>query len=129
MIGSKVAARGDAWEANYTYQINDALSLQARYVSIDYDYAGSNGFFGNLSGTSMKIDDVKAAAGAFEQMGGTVDADGAHNLGVVTGALMAQGMPQAQAQATAGAMAGAALFAPQIVEKAQDFRLYLRYRF
>jgi hypothetical protein len=129
MIGSKVAARGDAWEANYTYQINDALSLQARYVSIDYDYSGSNGFFGNYSGSSMKIDDIKDGAAAFTAMGGTIDSTGAHNLGVVTGALMAQGMPQAQAQATAGAMAGAALFAPQIVEKAQDFRFYLRYRF
>ncbi len=47
MIGSKMAARGDAWEANCTYQINDALSMQLRYVSIDYDYTGSNGFFGN----------------------------------------------------------------------------------
>jgi hypothetical protein len=77
----------------------------------------------------MKIDDVKAGAEAFTSMGGTVDNDGAHNLGVVTGNLMAQGMPMAQAQQAAGEMAGAALFAPNVVEKAQDLRLYLRYRF
>ncbi|WP_294951020.1 DUF3373 family protein [Sulfurovum sp.] len=129
MIGSKIAARGDAWEAYFTYQINDALSLQARYTDISYDYTGSNGFFGDLSGNAMKIDDIKQGAAAFSAMGGTVDATGAHNLGVVTGNLMAQGMPQAQAQQVAGQMAGAALFAPQVVEKAQDFRFYLRYRF
>ncbi len=129
MIGSKIAARGDAWEAYFTYQINDALSLQARYTDISYDYTGSNGFFGNLSGASMKIDDIKQGAAAFTAMGGTVDATGAHNLGVVTGNLMAQGMPMQQAQQTAGKMAGAALFAPQVVEAAQDFRVYLRYRF
>ena len=98
MIGSKIAARGDAWEAYFTYQINDALSLQARYTDISYDYTGSNGFFGNLSGASMKIDDVKQGAAAFEQLGGTVDENGAHNLGVVTGNLMAQGMDQPTAQ-------------------------------
>ncbi len=63
MIGSKLATRGDAWEVNYTYQITDALSVQARYVSIDYEYTGSNGFYGD-GGYAMKIDDIKAAAAA-----------------------------------------------------------------
>ena len=129
MIGSKLAARGDAWELNYTYQLTKALSLQARYVNIDYDYTGSQGFFGNYSGSSMKIDDVKGGAAMFTQLGGTVDGSGAHNLGVVTGNLMAQGMPMEQAQMTAGQLAGAAMFMPTIVESAQDFRFYLRYRF
>ena len=136
MIGSKIAARGDAWEAYFTYQINDALSLQARYTDISYDYTGSNGFFGNLSGASMKIDDVKQGAAAFEQLGGTVDASGAHNVGVVYQNLaMSQGLDprdpnvQAQLMPMVEDMAGAALFAPQIVEAAQDFRVYLRYRF
>jgi len=130
MIGSKVAARGDAWEANYTYQINDALSMQLRYVNIDYEYTGSNGFFGNYSGAANKISDMKDAAAAFTAMGGSVDETGtAHNLGVVTGALMGQGMDMATAQATAGEMAGAAIFLPNVVEAAQDFRFYLRYRF
>jgi len=91
MIGSKIAVRGDAWEVNYTYQINDALSLQARYVSIDYEYTGSQGFFGNTSGNSMKIDDIKAAA--------------------------------------AGGDSGAQAMLGSIVEKSQDARFYLRYRF
>ena len=129
MIGSKLAARGDAWEAYFTYQLTDALSAQVRYTDISYDYTGSNGFFGNYSGSAMKIDDLKAGAAGFYAMGGTTDANGAHNLGVVTGALMAQGMPMATAQATAGDMAGAALFAPNVVEAAQDFRFYLRYSF
>jgi hypothetical protein len=62
-------------------------------------------------------------------MGGTVDENGAHNIGIVTGALMQQGVPMEQAQAMAGDMAGAALFAPNIVAAAQDFRFYLRYKF
>ncbi len=125
MIGSKIAARGDAWEANYTYQINDALSLQARYVSIDYEYTGSNSFFG-ADGTPMKIDDIKAGAAMWTQLGGTADpASGA----TVVGNLMASGMTMDQAVAAANDMGMAAAFAPTIVEKAQDFRLYLRYRF
>jgi hypothetical protein len=129
MIGSKLAARGDAWEAYFTYQLTDALSAQVRYTDISYDYTGSNGFFGNYSGAANKIDDIKSGAAAFKAMGGTVDETGAHNLGAVTGALMQQGMDQETAQKTAGEMAGAALFAPSIVEAAQDLRFYIRYRF
>jgi len=134
MIGSKVAARGDAWEAYYTYQITDALSMQLRYTSIDYDYTGSNGFFGNYSGSTNKIDDIKAGANGFAALGGTTAINEAgyleaQNVGAVMGNLMAQGIPQAQAQAMAEGMAGAALFAPGVVEAAQDFRFYLRYRF
>ena len=129
MIGSKLATRGDAFEAYFTYQLTDALSAQVRYTNIKYDYTGSNGFFGNFSGASNKISDIKDGAKAFTQLGGTVDANGANNLGVVTGNLIASGMAPAQAQQTAGALAGAALFAPNVVEAAQDFRFYLRYRF
>ncbi len=126
MIGSKMAARGDAWEANYTYQINDALSLQARYVSIDYEYTGSNGFFGNSSGAAMKIDDVKAGAAMWQDLGGTQDPASGQT---VVGNLMQSGMSQDQAMSAARDMGMAAGMAPQIVEKAQDFRFYLRYRF
>ncbi len=91
MIGSKLAARGDAWEVYFTYQLTDALSAQARYTKIDYDYTGSNGFFGNSSGNAMKIADVKAAAAAGQQW--------AKDL------------------------------LPKIVESADDFRFYIRYRF
>ncbi len=61
MIGSKIAARGNAFEAYFTYQLTDALSAQLRYTKIDYDYTGSNGFFGR-GGTPMKISDVKMGA-------------------------------------------------------------------
>jgi len=91
MIGSKIAARGDAFEVYFTYQLTDALSMQARYTTINYNYTGSNGFFGSSTGNSVKISDLKAAAAA----------------------------GNAQAIATL----------PQVVEKAQDARVYLRYRF
>ena len=131
MIGSKIATRGDAWEASYTYQINEALSMQMRYTDISYDYTGSNGFFGNYSGTSNKISTLKDGAASFYALGGTMDplTGTANNLGVVTGSLMAQGLGMQAAQATAGQLAGAAIVLPDIVEKAQDFRFYLRYRF
>jgi len=59
MIGSKLAVRGDAWEAYFTWHINEALSAQLRYTKIDYEYTGSQGFFGNTTGTSIKIDELK----------------------------------------------------------------------
>jgi len=129
MIGSKLAARGDAWEAYFNYDITDALSAQIRYTKIDYDYTGSNGFFGNYSGGSNKISDIKAGAESFYALGGTINSDGDADMNAVVANLMAGGMSMADAQAAAGQMAGAALFAPSIVEAAQDFRFYLRYRF
>jgi len=126
MIGSKIAARGDAYELNYTYQINKALSLQARYVNIDYEYTGSNGFFGNTSGASMKIDDIKDGAKMWKQLGGTQDPASAMN---VVSNLMHGGMSQANAEAAAKDMGMASAYLPSVVEAAQDFRFYLRYRF
>jgi len=59
-IGSKVAARGNAYEAYFTEPlVDDILSLQIRYTYIDYDYTGSNGFFGSATGTPMKISDLE----------------------------------------------------------------------
>ncbi len=142
MIGSKIAARGDAWEANYTYQINDALSLQARYVNIDYDYMGSQGFFGNTSGGSMKIDDVKDGAGAWDQMSGNASPTDPMAVGGVAANLYAMQTGDSPANYNPGAdprqdpfmkmasgMAMAKGMSAQIVESAQDFRFYLRYRF
>ncbi|NCO01435.1 MAG: DUF3373 domain-containing protein [Epsilonproteobacteria bacterium] len=58
-IGSKLATRGQAYEAYFTeYLIEDILSFQIRYTYIDYEYSGSNGFFGNTTGASMKIADI-----------------------------------------------------------------------
>ena len=127
MIGSKLAARGDAWEAYYTYQISEALSMQLRYTSIDYDYAGSNGFFAS-GGTPIKVDDVKDALAGYNQL---VDMTGSTDPAVLAGALVAGGM--APDAATAAQMVGGMQlysgFASSIVDKAQDFRFYLRYRF
>jgi cell division protein FtsB len=82
MIGSKIAARGDAYEVYFTEPlVDDILTFQLRYTYIDYDYSGSNGFFGSASGTPMAIEDVPA---------------------------MMQG---------------------SVVDKAQDIRAYIRYRF
>ncbi len=81
MVGSKLAARGDAWEAYYTHQITDALSAQLRYTYIDYDYTGSNNFFG------------------------------------------ADGVPLTMEQAVAFGMGD------MVVDKAQDIRFYVRYKF
>jgi len=46
MIGSKIAARGTAVEAYWLKPLTKALSMSIRYTKIDYDYTGSNGFFG-----------------------------------------------------------------------------------
>jgi hypothetical protein len=57
MIGSKLAVRGDAIEAYYTQPLTKSLSAQIRYTKINYDYSGSNAFFGD-DGTPMKISDI-----------------------------------------------------------------------
>ncbi|MDD2639732.1 MAG: DUF3373 family protein [Arcobacteraceae bacterium] len=49
MVGSKIAARGTAWEIYRHQKLTDALSFTLRYTHIDYDYTGSNGFFGDAS--------------------------------------------------------------------------------
>lgn len=61
MIGSKLAARGNAYELYFTEPlVDDILTFQLRYTYIDYDYTGSNGFFGGNSGTPMAIGNVPA---------------------------------------------------------------------
>ena len=60
-IGSKMATRGNAYEAYFTeYLVDDILSLQVRYTYIDYDYSGSNGFFGSTTGAAMSMEDAIA---------------------------------------------------------------------
>ncbi|MCD6653872.1 MAG: DUF3373 domain-containing protein [Sulfurovum sp.] len=111
MIGSKLAARGDAYEAYYTYQLTEALSAQLRFTSIDYDYTGSNSFFG-VDGTPMSISDIKAnAAWGETYLAANPITDPAT-------------MTDLQKQA-----AGAIGMEQNTVESAQDFRFYLRYRF
>ena len=66
MAGSKLAVRGSAYEAYWTQAIiSKAFSMQLRYTYLDYDYTGSNGFFGD-GGKPMSMSDVKKA-----QAGGT----------------------------------------------------------
>jgi chaperonin cofactor prefoldin len=61
MIGSKLAARGDAYEAYWTQPLlGDVLSMQIRYTYINYDYTGSNAFFGD-AGTPMSMSEAQAA--------------------------------------------------------------------
>jgi len=56
LAGSKMAVRGNAYEAYWTQPIIDKVfSMQVRYTYLDYDYTGSGGFFGDGS-TSMEID-------------------------------------------------------------------------
>ena len=47
LIGSKLAARGDAYEIYYTIPlVKKNLTAQLSYIYIDYDDAGSDLFFG-----------------------------------------------------------------------------------
>ncbi|MDK9692786.1 MAG: DUF3373 domain-containing protein [Sulfurimonas sp.] len=60
MIGSKMAVRGDAYEAYWTQPlIKDVFSMQLRYTYLEYDYTGSNGFFGD-GGTPFSMSEAKA---------------------------------------------------------------------
>jgi len=64
-IGSKLAARGNAYEAYFTEPIiEDILSLQVRYTYIDYKWTGSNGFFGNTTGNSNLIETLTPMQGS-----------------------------------------------------------------
>ncbi len=55
-IGSKLAARGQAYEIYFTEPlIDDILTFQVRATYIDYKYTGSNGFFGNNTGAPIEI--------------------------------------------------------------------------
>ncbi|MDD2789624.1 MAG: DUF3373 family protein [Sulfurimonas sp.] len=63
MIGSKIAARGNAYEAYWTQPlIENVFSMQVRYTRIDYDYTGSNAFFGDYS-SPLAIDSDMAILG------------------------------------------------------------------
>jgi len=61
MVGSKLAVRGSAYEAYWSQPlIKNIFSMQVRYTYLDYDYTGSNAFFGD-GGMPMKLADAKAA--------------------------------------------------------------------
>jgi len=46
MIGSKIAVRGSATEIYWIKPITNSLSINLRHTQINYDYSGSNAFFG-----------------------------------------------------------------------------------
>jgi hypothetical protein len=134
MIGSKLAARGDAMEAYFTWNFSEALSAQLRYTKIDYDYAGSNGFFA-AGGTPIAIDDVKAGAAGFDSMAedaGILPTDDQNTMVYKLATYMVGGNP-ANITATAADQAQGMVmmkgFSGSIVEAAQDLRFYIRYRF
>ncbi len=59
MAGSKIAARGTAVEIYYTKPLTKALTLNVRYTKIEYDYTGSQAFFG-ADGTPMTMAQAQA---------------------------------------------------------------------
>jgi len=59
MSGSKIATRGTAWEVYYNKPLTKALTLNARYTKIDYDYTGSQAFFG-ADGAPMTMAQARA---------------------------------------------------------------------
>ncbi len=58
LVGSKLAARGDAMEVYWSKELMKSFTMQVRYTKIDYDYTGSQGFFG-ASGTPMTMAEAK----------------------------------------------------------------------
>ncbi len=85
LAGSKLAARGDAYEVWFNKElIGKKLTAQIRYTYIDYKYTGSQSFFGE-GGMPLSMDQVRQ----FQALGYPIDA----------------------------------------VDKAQDLRFYIRYRY
>jgi hypothetical protein len=72
MIGSKLAVRGDAYEAYYTQPLGKAFSMQIRYTYIDYSETGSNAFFGD-GGMSTDVDDPMLAMMGFDPVDSSSD--------------------------------------------------------
>jgi hypothetical protein len=128
VAGSKMAVRGDAYEFYFTKEIAEGLSFQARYTYMKYDYTGSNGFFGNTTGNSMKISDVKNFASSYNELTTMV---GSEDPAKLAGALVQAGKADNinTANKMVGGMAMASDNLPKIVENAQDIRFYLRYKF
>jgi hypothetical protein len=58
--GSKIAVRGQAWEVYRTQKLTEALSFGLSYVLMQYDYTGSNSFFG-ADGAPMTMSQAQAA--------------------------------------------------------------------
>jgi len=61
MSGSKIATRGTALEVYWLKPLTKSLSMNIRYTKINYDYTGSQAFFGD-DGTPFDIDSSTAKA-------------------------------------------------------------------
>ena len=81
----------------------------------------------------MKIDDVKAGAAGWTALGGTEDP--ASGMTVYGNLAASQGLDpsdpatQAALMPIVQQMGMASAFIPNVVEAAEDFRFYIRYRF
>ncbi len=74
LIGSKLAARGDAYEIYYTLPlVGKNLTAQLSYVYINYDYTGSDMFFGS-TGTPMNKAEAAANGATFIESASNVRA-------------------------------------------------------
>ncbi len=59
LAASKIAARGSAVEAYYNQPlVDDYLKMQIRYTAINYEYTGSQGFFGD-DGMPLTMDEAE----------------------------------------------------------------------
>ncbi len=60
LAGSKIAVRGSAYEAYWMQPIiGKMFTMQVRYTYLDYDYTGSDGFFGT-GGAPIDVSDTTA---------------------------------------------------------------------
>lgn len=67
LAGSKIAVRGSAYEFYMTEPlVEESLSMQLRFTYMDYAYTGSNGFFGDTTGTPYSMSE--AVLGGFGAM-------------------------------------------------------------
>ncbi|MCR4941472.1 MAG: DUF3373 family protein [Campylobacter sp.] len=68
LVGSKLAARGNAYETYYTLPlVGKNLTASLSYLLIDYDYTGSDTFFG-WTGTPMDVDNTPGAVKRAQQI-------------------------------------------------------------
>ena len=74
LVGSKLSTRGDAYEIYYTLPlVGKNLTAQLSYVYIDYDYSGSDMFFGS-TGTPMTQAEAAAMGMSFVESASNIRA-------------------------------------------------------
>jgi hypothetical protein len=63
LIGSIAATRGTAYDIYYNHPLMEHLTVGARFTYINYNYTGSNGFFGD-TGAPVNVDLMPTAVQA-----------------------------------------------------------------